>query len=129
MARIAVVRIRGDIGHSVDIWNTLKQMHLGKKNTCAILDNTPSTMGMIDRIKDLSTFGEISDEFAEKMMSKRGIADESGIEIGGKKYKPYVFLSPPRKGFERRGIKVPFKLGGALGNRGDKMEKLLERML
>ena len=38
-------------------------------------------------------------------------------------------LKPPSKGFERKGIKMSFKEGGALGYRGEKINELLERMI
>ena len=41
--------------------------------------------------------------------------------------KPIFRLHPPRKGYE--GIKRPFTMKGALGNRGDKINNLLERMI
>ena len=43
--------------------------------------------------------------------------------------KPVFRLNPPRGGFERRGIKKPRSLGGALGYRGDKIKELLGRMV
>ena len=41
--------------------------------------------------------------------------------------KPVFRLHPPRKGYE--GIKRPYSLGGALGNRGDDINELLNRMI
>jgi large subunit ribosomal protein L30 len=38
-------------------------------------------------------------------------------------------LHPPRGGYERKGIKISFNLGGALGYRGDKINKLISKML
>jgi large subunit ribosomal protein L30 len=38
-------------------------------------------------------------------------------------------LSPPRGGFERKGIKTPFTMGGALGNRKEKINDLIKRMI
>ena len=43
--------------------------------------------------------------------------------------KPFFRLHPPRKGFERKGIKMPFKLGGVLGPRGDKINNLIKKMI
>ena len=51
------------------------------------------------------------------------------ILIGNKKYKPYFRLNPPRKGFGRKGIKVDFKIGGALGERKEKINDLIKRMM
>ena len=38
-------------------------------------------------------------------------------------------LNPPRGGFERKGIKVSFNSGGALGYRGEKINSLIKKML
>ena len=43
--------------------------------------------------------------------------------------KPFFKLNPPKKGFERKGIKVPFAQGGVLGYRKDKINNLLMRMI
>ena len=44
-------------------------------------------------------------------------------------FKPYFKLHPPRGGFERKGIKTPFSLGGVLGYRKEKMNDLVRKML
>ena len=46
-----------------------------------------------------------------------------------RKDKKMINLHPPRGGFERKGIKIPFKVGGALGYRGEKISDLIKRML
>jgi len=38
-------------------------------------------------------------------------------------------LNPPRKGYGRKGVKIPFKKGGAYGNRAEKINDLLTRMM
>ena len=43
--------------------------------------------------------------------------------------KKFFRLSPPRKGFGRKGIKFAFTKGGALGYRGIKINDLIKRML
>ena len=43
--------------------------------------------------------------------------------------KPFFRLNPPVKGFDRKGIKVPFSLGGALGYRKEKINDLIKRMV
>ena len=53
---------------------------------------------------------------------KKGIKDIPGL-------KSFFRLLPPKKGFERKGIKVPFSLGGALGYRKEDINNLIERML
>ena len=43
--------------------------------------------------------------------------------------KPVFRLRPPKKGYERVGIKKPFSVGGALGYRKEKINELLEKMI
>jgi large subunit ribosomal protein L30 len=38
-------------------------------------------------------------------------------------------LAPPRKGYDRKGVKKPFALGGALGYRGKEINTLIRRMI
>ena len=50
------------------------------------------------------------------------------VEKKGKEIvKPVYRLEPPKKGYSS--IKKPFKLGGALGNRADKINELIKRMI
>ena len=66
---------------------------------------------MLKKVKDYVTYGTVSEKLAK--------------EYGVKKT---VHLHPPRGGFERKGIKVPYTTGGALGNRRDKMSDLIIKM-
>ncbi|MCK5107246.1 MAG: uL30 family ribosomal protein [Nanoarchaeota archaeon] len=116
--KFAVVRIRGSIRVSTKIKDTLKMLNLDKVNTCIIIENTPVNKGMIIKAKDYITWG-ILDSETEKLLNK--------IQNGKK---DHVFrLNPPRGGFERKGIKKPFKTGGALGNRDDKINILIKKMI
>jgi large subunit ribosomal protein L30 len=63
------------------------------------------------------------DEFTKQYFDgKKELKDVPGL-------KPFFKLSPPLKGFERKGIKTPFSLGGALGYRKDHINELVERMI
>lgn len=115
MSKIAMVRIRSGIRHSQAVNNTLKMLNLTEKNACAVVENKPEIMGMINKVKDLITWGEVTEETL-KLMEKR------------KRGRLYS-LQPPRKGYGRKGIKVAFKVGGALGYRGEKINDLLKRMI
>lgn len=140
--KIAVVRIRGGIGIKKTILDTLKMLHVYRQNYCVVIESSPSYMGMIRKAKDYITWGEIDDETYKLLAEKKGegykgretdtkgkIKYKKFVEIDGKKIKPFFRLNPPRKGFERKGIKVPFSKGGALGYRGDKIDELIKRML
>ncbi|RMF05953.1 50S ribosomal protein L30 [Candidatus Woesearchaeota archaeon] len=120
---VAVIRIRGPVNVRGEVEDTLKMLHLHRKNYCSVFPDSPSVRGMLRKVKDYVTFGVISEETYSLLKEKRGEKDKEG------NLKPFFRLSPPRGGFERKGIKVPFKLGGALGDRGDKIKELIERML
>ena len=117
-------------------------LRLYKKNYCCVLPNTPIYAGMLNKAKDYITWGEISDESYALLAQKRGeeykgrLEDNKGkvkynkfIVFNNKKIKPFFRLSPPRGGFERKGIKIPFSKGGALGYRADGINDLIKKMI
>ena len=61
MAKLAVLRIRGKTGLTQDKKDTLKMLNLLNKNHCVILDDSPITVGMIKKVKDYVTWGEIDE--------------------------------------------------------------------
>ena len=139
--RIAVVRVRGAIKAMSTIRDTLEMLNLHAQNHCVVLDNTPDVKGMVMKVKDYVTWGEISEETYNELLNKRSQAftsregDSKGLikynysDMAGKKIKKCFRLSPPRKGYEKKGIKKSFRQGGALGYRGDKINNLIKRML
>ncbi len=142
MSKIAIVRVRGSVNLSGNVRDTLSLLRLYRKNYCVVVDDSPSYNGMIKKVKDYVTYGEIDDETYKELVEKRGEGykgreeDRKGkieykkfILAEGKKIKPFFRLNPPRKGFGRKGIKVSFKAHGALGYRGDKINDLLKRMM
>lgn len=42
--------------------------------------------------------------------------------------KPVFRLRPPKRGYEREGIKKPYSVGGTLGYRKEAINELLEKM-
>lgn len=151
----AAVRIRGIININPDIKKTMELMNLTRANHCVLLDEQPSAKGMLQTAKDYITWGEIDKEVLTKLITSRGklvgdkqVTDEyiktatsySNIEklseaiLDSKiKYKeipsikPIFRLNPPRKGYE--GVKRSFQNKGALGYRGNKINKLIEKMI
>jgi large subunit ribosomal protein L30 len=119
--KIAVIRVRGGVRINRKAKETLMMLRLLKKNWCIVLDKTPENMGMIKVVKDYITYGEINKETFDKLM-KKGEKDKKG------RTKPFR-LSPPKGGFERKGIKTSFKSSGALGYRADKINDLIKKML
>ena len=118
MSKLAIIRVRGLIGLEREIKDTLNMLKLFRKNYCIILEDTPITKGMISKAKDYITWGEIDEETLKLLTEKRG---KKGIK--------FFRLNPPKKGFGRKGIKVSFKAGGALGYRKEKINDLIKRML
>ncbi len=146
---IAVIRIRGGVGVRKEIKDTLKMLRLHRKNHCTLWNMNDSVKGMLQKVKDYVTWGEISDEVLEKMVKKRGrkIGNKRLTEEEVKKVlevlknsdvqpskalreigvKPVFRLRPPRKGFKKT-IKVAYPKG-ELGYRGEAINELLERMI
>lgn len=140
--KIAIVRIRGLIGVKHDIDNTLKKLKLYNKNYCVVVPRTASYVGMIKKVKDYVTWGSIDENTYNSLIEKRAeeykgrVSDKKGkinytsfVEVNGKKIKKIFRLNSPKKGYGRKGIKVPFNQGGALDYRGDKINDLIKRMI
>lgn len=140
--RVAVIRIRGGIKVKYNIKDTLNMLRLYRNNYCVVVDSNPDMLGMIKKVKDYVTWGEIDEATFKLLLEKRGMIykgrekDRHGkidykkfITADGKKYKRFFRLSPPRGGFERKGIKIPFSVGGALGYRENKINDLVKRMI
>lgn len=123
--KIAIILVRGLIGITVDIKDTLYLLRMRKKHTCVVVENTPSNVGMINKVKDYVTYGEIDNVVLKELISKRGKPNHKAEG----KTKPFFELAPPRGGFERKGIKKAFRQGGVLGYRGNKINDLLKRMI
>ena len=117
--KLAIVRIRGGIRVKKTIKDTMEMLKLYRQNYCVIYEKTPSISGMLRKIKDYVTWGEIDDETIKLLEEKRGSGKQKG----------FFRLSPPRGGFERKGIKKPFGAGGALGYRGAKINELVRKMV
>ncbi len=152
---LAVVRIRGIINIKNDIRDTLTMLGLGRVNHCVLIVESPQAKGMVLKVKDYVTWGPIDTETATLLVKERGqlkgrkaLNEKDLKELG--KYKSFedlgkaladgdatwskmdntvrVFrLHPPRKGYE--GIKRTFNMGGALGDRGQDINVLLQRMM
>lgn len=125
MKRIAVIRIGGMVRKRKELEDTLNMLRLKRKFSCVVVDDTKQNKGMIEKVKDLVTYGEIDDETLKMLIEKRAKINPKDK----RRTKAFFRLSPPRGGFERKGTKVQFELGGALGYRGEKINDLIKRML
>lgn len=151
----AVIRLRGDINIRSDIKDTLKFLRINRINHCVLLGEDEISKGMLQKAKDYITWGEVKPEIIARMIVTRGrltgnkaITNEyikknsphstimefaKAINEDKTKYsnlkmvKPLFRLHPPLKGYE--GIKRTFKVGGALGYRGEAINDLIIKML
>lgn len=148
----AVIRIRGRVGISREVEDTLKMLRLKTVNSCVVVPETNSYKGMLKKAYDFITYGEINFDTFLKMVRKRGrlqgdkrLTEENVKEIGfnsieemartifeGKakmkdiKLNPVFRLTPPSKGF--KSIKEHYPKGD-LGYRGKDINELIERMI
>ena len=118
--KLAIIRIRGMTKVRSDIQDTLFMFGLAKKHTCVVLEDSAVVHGMLNKIKDYVTYGPVSDDVIALLSKVKSVA---------KNDKTVYFLAPPRKGFERGGIKKGFNQGGALGDRKDAINALITRMV
>lgn len=152
---IAVVRVRGTVRGSMEARKTLEMLHLNRNNYAVLVDDRPSSAGMLRAAQNFTTWGEASKETVLMLLKERGriagnkkLTDEYLEKAGYRsidelaeailnckvKYwkllniQPVFRLHPPTKGFKGK-IKKSFKAGGELGYRGDKINELIKRML
>lgn len=140
---LAIILVRGTIGTRPEMRETLKRLNLTRKNSVVFVEDTPQIRGMLFRVKDYVTYGAVSDETVSAVVEARGEAPSvrpsrvpggkpqvhgAHRVIASKDVKLPIRLNPPRKGYERGGIKKPFTLGGALGERTN-MDDLIMRMI
>ncbi len=150
----AVIRIKGRVDVKKEIEDTLGMLRLHRVNHCVLVPESPEYLGMLRKLKDMVTWGEIDQKTAVKLFEERGMLtgekklDEKMLKkmtkydsfdkfvkdlMKGKvklkdfpEIKPVFRLNPPRKGFKSTRRSYP---KGDLGNRKDKINELLERMV
>ncbi|MBO4301858.1 50S ribosomal protein L30 [Methanosarcinaceae archaeon] len=150
----AVIRVRGPAGVRGEIEDTMKMLRLHKVNHCVILSENAVNTGMVQKVKDYTAFGTIGAEEIEALLINRGrlaggdrLTDEyvkentpyadikalaaalANEEVRIKDIpglKPVFRLHPPRKG--HAGIKRTVQQGGVLGNHGENISVLLNKM-
>ena len=156
-SRVAIVRVRGDCHMWEEITDSLRHLNLSVVNNCAVVDNGPEYKGMITKVKDYVTWGEIDAATFKKLLKNRGLVNKdakfddkymkektkyASIDEFADAFmsfkaelkeipnlKKNFRLSPPVKGHARGGIKMPVTLGGAIGYRGKDINELLGRMI
>ena len=152
---LAIVLVRSTINIKNDIRDTLAMLNLGRVNHCVLIDESPQYLGMVIKVKDYVTWGPVDAKTATMLVKERGLMvgrkpveekalkglsdfasfEDLGKAIADGKVKwskldgtvPIFRLHPPRKGYE--GIKRSYTVGGALGNRGEAINALIQRMI
>ena len=150
----AVVKVRGTIRAQREARETLELLRLAKTNNAVLIDNRPSYMGMLYRVQNYVTWGEVSKETVALLLKERGrlaggkkLTDAAVEKLGYKSIdaladaiasckveyqklqnvQPVFKLHPPSKGFKGK-TKKSFTSGGEAGYRGEKISELIKRM-
>ena len=109
MSKLAAIRIRGGVRASKELQHALRNVKLDKKHACVILEKNPVNEGMLRKVAQYITWGDVNEETLKKLGDRKT-------------------LSPPRKGYSRIGLKKNYKAGGDIGNRGEAINELIVRM-
>lgn len=142
---ILLIRLRGTVGLKHEIKDTYSMLRLKRTNWATLLPEQQPYIGMIDKVKDFSIYGKISDETLMQLLEKR-LKDNSGkpaskelikkafeaIKSGKllkdvKEVQPIIRLHPPIKGF-KGGIKKTAKQGGVLGKH-ESIDEIAKKMM
>ncbi len=139
----AVIRLKGQVNINKEIKDTMIMLNLKRINNCNLFKKTKVIDGMLKKSRSFITWGEVSKETLEKLLSKR--AREQGEKkldenkskeaanklLNGSKLRDLgikvpIRLHPAYKGLVS--IKQPFPRGD-MGYRGEKINELLEKMI
>lgn len=153
---ILAIRVRGQVRVRPQIENALNKLLLGRLHQARVLKTTPSIQGMITKVKDYITWGEIDTETATKLVEKRArlpgnkrlsdayikknsthksikafakaLAEGAATTTDVDGLKPVFRLTPPSKGY--RGKKyLSVGMGGITGYRGPAINELAQKMI
>ena len=152
---VAVLRLRGSVGIDKEREYVFKLLRLTRKNHAILIENMPSNLGSLRKIKDFATWGEVTADTVSLLLKKRGMLegrmklteDYVKKELGYSsinelaeavytfkvkvnelsKVKPIFRLHPPSKGFHGS-TKKPYPKG-ELGYRGESINELIARMV
>jgi large subunit ribosomal protein L30 len=149
-----IIRLKGGVNTRPEIKDTLRMLRLNQINHAVIVEDTPNYRGMIKVVKDYVAYGKVDAETLATMLENRGrlvggdrltdeyvaknstyktikefaeaiAADKANLkDMPG--LNPVFRMHPPRKG--HAGIKRTFQQGGALGNYGEEISVLVEKM-
>jgi large subunit ribosomal protein L30 len=152
---LAVLRLRGSVGLDKEREYVFKLMRLSRKHHAVLLEDSPSNVGSIKKVKDYATWGDVDINTISLLLGKRGkleggkklsedyVKEELGyssinelaeaiyglnVQVNElSKLKPVFRLHPPKKGFHGS-TKKPYPKG-ELGYRGKAINELIARMV
>lgn len=132
----AIIRIRGTVNVKKGVKDALKMLRLTRVNHCVLVTKDPTFDGMLKKVREYVTWGEVSQDMLEKLIWKRGsikgreidqrMAKEIAKDMKKSGVNPVFRLSPPSGGY--KAIKLLYPRGD-LGYRGGKINNLLKRMI
>ncbi len=149
----AVVRLTSSRKKTQKMKDTLEMLRLNSVNHCTVIPERATYEGMLDKVKDLVTWGEIDIETMVDLLKHRSTIESDDLENEISKKTSYdkidqfaiavtsdkitlseidgldrVFrLNPPTGGY--RSTKKAYNMGGALGYRGNDINQLIQKML
>ncbi|THE64485.1 50S ribosomal protein L30 [Salinadaptatus halalkaliphilus] len=152
----AIVQVRGEVNRQQDVQDTLEMLNIHSVNHCALVPETDTYVGMVNKVNDYVAHGEPDAAVLETLLAKRaeplegdqsdvdedwladnteydsfadlaeGLLDEE-TTLREAGLSPTLRLHPPRGGHD--GIKKPTAEGGQLGKHTtDEINDLLESM-
>ncbi|MDP6906183.1 MAG: 50S ribosomal protein L30 [Candidatus Thalassarchaeaceae archaeon] len=152
-----VIRARSDRTVERSIRETLSHLNLTRVNHAVLIPQNETYAGMLQKVKDFVTWGEVSSDAIASMIRDRGrlvgnhpvtdgdvknstayknidsfaaaIASGEATTKDMETLKRVFRLHPPRGNKGWGGIKRHFTVGGALGFRGEAIEELAARMM
>jgi len=137
-----------------DVKDTLRMLRLERNCHATLIDDRPSFLGMLRKVQNAVTWGEVSKDTIALLLRKRGrivgnrkLTDEYAQKIGYDSLdalaeaiynlkvelkdlpgvKPVFRLHPPRKGYKGT-VKKSYSTGGEVGYRGEAINDLIKRM-
>lgn len=152
---LVAIRVRGLSDISEKMKDTLQMLHLSRNCHAVLIDDRPSNIGMLRKVRNYTAWGEISKENVALLLKNRGrllgdkkLSDEYAKEMGYTslddlaeaahklevnynnlpKVKPVFRLHPPKKGFGGK-VKRSYAAGGVTGYRGEAINDLIKRMI
>ncbi len=152
MKTYLVIRLRGEMGLAPEVLDTLARLNLPSKFSATLISDTPSNLGMLNKVVDYITWGEIEQPALVELLKKRGrlpgekrLSEDAmkGLSLGtfeelaermleeGRVVPPIkraFRLTPPSGGFKGH-ITRHLKSGGELGYRGPAIVELMRKMI